>query len=206
MFIVFVRKYQKCDRVDSGCFLAVTHTMIAQMVRAFGMNPKVGGSSRPQVETFSVSKTFTRTSVRVSKMNAVARAQLTLQMLTLLKKYLYHQSYCSKTWDNKCLALIVQMVRAFGINQKVGGSSLPQVETIFLSQIFHKNIRSCVENECCCQRTVNTSNVNFTSKMFNYTTILCAKGKKPIIIELYISDSDSDSDSVGYLVRPPSGV
>ena len=31
--------------------------------------------------------TFTRTPIRVSKMNAVARAQLTFQMLTLLKKY-----------------------------------------------------------------------------------------------------------------------
>ena len=31
---------------------------------------------------------FTRTSVSVSKMNAVAHAQLTLQMLTLLQKYL----------------------------------------------------------------------------------------------------------------------
>ena len=33
--------------------------LIAQMVRAFGMNPKVGGSSPSQVETFSVSKTLT---------------------------------------------------------------------------------------------------------------------------------------------------
>ena len=33
--------------------------------------------------------TFTRTPVRVSKMNAVAHAQLTYQMLTLLQKYLY---------------------------------------------------------------------------------------------------------------------
>ena len=32
--------------------------------------------------------TFSRTPVRVSKMNAVARAQLIFQMLTLLKKYL----------------------------------------------------------------------------------------------------------------------
>ena len=31
---------------------------------------------------------------------------------------------------------------------------------------FHKNIRSCVENECCCPRTVNSSNVNFTSNIF----------------------------------------
>ena len=42
-------------------------------------------------------ETFTRTPVYVSKMNAVARAQLTFPMLTLLKKYLYLQSQCSKT-------------------------------------------------------------------------------------------------------------
>ena len=37
----------------------------------------------------------------------------------------------------------------------------------FLSQKlwhFHKNIHSCVENECCCPYTVNISNVNFTPK------------------------------------------
>ena len=48
-----------------------------------GMNPKVWGQSPPQVETFCVSKTFdtfTRTSVYVSKMNAVACAQLTLNV------------------------------------------------------------------------------------------------------------------------------
>ena len=62
--------------------------LIAQMVRAFGINPKVGGSSLPQAETFSVSKTLT-IFVHVSKMNAVARAQLTFQMLTLLENYIY---------------------------------------------------------------------------------------------------------------------
>ena len=36
--------------------------------------------------------TFTRTPVRESKMNAVDRAQLTFQMLTLLQKYLHRQS------------------------------------------------------------------------------------------------------------------
>ena len=40
--------------------------------------------------------TFTRTSARVSKMNAVARAQLTFQILTLLQKHLYRQSQRSK--------------------------------------------------------------------------------------------------------------
>ena len=40
-------------------------------------------------------------------------------------------------------------------------SALP----INLSLTFHKNTRSCAENECCCPRTVNISNVNFTSKI-----------------------------------------
>ena len=69
-----------------------------------------------------------------------------------------------KTWDSKWLALIAQMVRAFGMNPRNGRSSPPQVET-FLSQKlwrFHKNTRSCVENECCCPRTGDISNVDFT--------------------------------------------
>ena len=108
--------------------------------------------------------TFTRTSVRVSKMNAVDRAQLTFQMVTLLQKYLYHQSQYSKTWDSICLALIAQMVIAFGMNPKIGGSSPLQFETFSVSKALtlHKNIRSCVENECCCLHTVSISNVNFT--------------------------------------------
>ena len=65
--------------------------LIAQMVRAFGMNPKVGGSSPPSGRDIFCLKnfdTFTRTPVRMSKMNAVARAQFTFQMLTLLPKHL----------------------------------------------------------------------------------------------------------------------
>ena len=46
--------------------------------------------SAPQVETFSVSKTFTRTPVRVSKMNAFARAQITFQILTSLQNTYTH--------------------------------------------------------------------------------------------------------------------
>ena len=53
-------------------------------------------------------------------MNVVAGAQLTFQML--LKKNLYRQSQYKK-WDNKCLALISQIVRAFGMNPKVGDSN-----------------------------------------------------------------------------------
>ena len=47
----------------------------------------------------------------------------------------------------------------------------------FLSQKlwhFHKNIRSCVENECCCLCTVNITNVNFTSKIFYIVNIMAA--------------------------------
>ena len=54
------------------------------------MNPKVGGSSPPQFDIFclKIFDTFKRTPVRVSKMNAVARAQLTFQVLTLLQKHI----------------------------------------------------------------------------------------------------------------------
>ena len=112
--------------------------------------------------------TLKRTSVHVFKINAVA--QLTFQTKTLFKKYLHRQSQSSKTWDSKCLALIAQMVRAFSVNPKVGGLSPPQVETFSVSKKlwhFQKNIHSCVENECCCLHTVNISNVNFTSKIFD---------------------------------------
>ena len=57
---------------------------------------------------------FKRTSVRVSAITDVARAQLAYQILTLIKKnYLYHQTKYQKVWANKCLALIGQILRAF---------------------------------------------------------------------------------------------
>ena len=64
--------------------------LIAQVVPALGMNLKIGGLSAPQAETFSVSKSLTLSQEYLElKINAVAYAQLTFQMLTLLKKYLY---------------------------------------------------------------------------------------------------------------------
>ena len=51
----------------------------------------------------------------------------------LLEKYLLPQPVF-KTWDSKCLALINQMVRAFGMNPKVGGSSPPRVKTFSVSK------------------------------------------------------------------------
>ena len=58
------------------------------------MDPKVGGSSPTQVKTFCLKNfdTFTWTSVHVLKMNAVARAQLTFQMLTLLQNYTFFKA------------------------------------------------------------------------------------------------------------------
>ena len=50
------------------------------------------------------------------------------------QKYLYHQSWYSNTWDSSCLALIAQMVRAFGMNSKIGGSGPLQVETFSVSK------------------------------------------------------------------------
>ena len=53
--------------------------------RAFGMHPKVGGSSSLSRDTFCLKffDTFSKTPVLESKMNAFACIQLTFQMLTL---------------------------------------------------------------------------------------------------------------------------
>ena len=55
------------------------------------MVPKVGGSSPPHLSSIHYLSqsfdTFTRTRVRVSKMNAVARAQLTFQMIFFWQLY-----------------------------------------------------------------------------------------------------------------------
>ena len=74
-------------------------------------------------------------------------------------KYLYRQSQYSNAQNSKCLALIAQVVRAFGMNPKVLGSNLPQNEpfSVYKLRHFQKNIRSLVKNERCCPRTVNIS-------------------------------------------------
>ena len=53
------------------------------MVRAFGMNQKVVDSSPSGRDIFCLKNvdTFTKTPVRVSNMDAVARAQLTFQII-----------------------------------------------------------------------------------------------------------------------------
>ena len=64
------------------------------MVREFGMNPKVWGfESSPTGRDIFCLKNFdtcTKTSIRVSKMNAVAHAQLRFQVLTWLQNPLLY--------------------------------------------------------------------------------------------------------------------
>ena len=67
-------------------------------------------------------------------MNAVAHAQFAFQMSTLLQKYLYHHNQYSNTWDSKYLALVAQVIWAFGMNPKIGGSSPSGVETLSVSK------------------------------------------------------------------------
>ena len=131
------------------------------MVRAFGMNPKVGGSSPSLVETFSVSKTLTFSQEHpfVCRKWMLLPRTVNSSNVNFTSKISIPPEPVFKTWDNKCLALIAQMVIAFGMNPKVG-VRFPLRSKHFLSQKlwhFHKNIRSCIENECCCPRTVNNS-------------------------------------------------
>ena len=100
------------------------------------MNQKGWGfesPSGPNIFCLKKFDTFTRTSAR-EFMNVVAHAHLIFQMLSLLKKYLYNQSQFLKTWDSKCLVLIAQMGKAFGMNPKVGGFPSDRIETLSVSK------------------------------------------------------------------------
>ena len=111
-----------------------------------------------------------------------------------------------------CLGEIYKAVTSFFILGKfyylhVSGVRVPLRSRHFLSlnlRHFHENIRSWVENECCCPRTVNISNVNFTSKMslgqlmvntvVIYTataTKLFCLGRNALMNQTEISPSDS---------------
>ena len=147
---------------------AAAYSLMAQMVRTFDMNPKVGGSSPPQIETFSFSKTLTLSQEHpfVSKMNAVARAQLTFQRLTsnlsVPSEPVFKKHLAANGWPSWLKWLEHSAwIRRLGVR-------VPLRSRPFLSQKrwhFHENIRSCAENEWCLPRAVNISNVNFTSKI-----------------------------------------
>ena len=134
----FNKNIRSC--VDDECCCQRT-VNISNVLTASGMNPKVVGSSPPSdrdIFCLKISDTFTTTSVNVSKMNAVSRAQLAFQM------WLEHSAWIRRLW-----------VR------------VPLRSRHFQSQKlwhFPKNTRSCIENECFYPRTVNISNVSFTFK------------------------------------------
>ena len=89
--LALLQKYLYLQSQYSTTWDSKCQALIAQIGRVFCVNPKVEGSGLLEVETSSLSKTsapFTKASVRESKMNAVAHAQLTFQMLTLSQKYL----------------------------------------------------------------------------------------------------------------------
>ena len=72
-----------------------------------------------------------------------------------------------KTWGNKSLAFITQLLEHSAWFRRLG-VRFPLRSTYFLTHKlwhFHKNIRSCVANECCCPRTVKISHVKFYSKI-----------------------------------------
>ena len=89
------------------------------------------------------------------EMNAVASTQLTLQILT-------HQY--SQSWDSKCLAIVAQMVRVFGMTPEVGGSCPPQVETFSVSKTVLQEHPFVCRKWMLLLGTVGISNVNFTLK------------------------------------------
>ena len=101
---------------------------------------------------------YWQTHVRVSKINAVARAQLIYQMLTLLQNIYTVRASVQKYGTANVWPW---WTRRLGVR-------VPRRSRQLLSRKlwhFHKNTRSCVENECCYPRTVNISNLNFTSKI-----------------------------------------
>ena len=103
----------------------------------------------------------------VSKMNAVARAQLTFQMLTLLQNIYTTRDSIQRHGTANVWPWYLNRLEHSALIRRLGGR-VPLKSIHFLSQKFwhfRKNTSSCVENDCCCPHTVNISNVNFTSKI-----------------------------------------
>ena len=76
--------------------------LIAEMVKTFGKNQKVGDLESPSGRDIFCLKnfdTFTRTSVCELKMNTVAKTQLTFQMLTAQTNILKHKNFIRNYWN-----------------------------------------------------------------------------------------------------------
>ena len=134
---------------DSKCM-----ALVAQMVRAFGMNPKVRCSSFPQVETFYASKTLVLSQEHpfLCRKRMLLPRPVKIWNGSLTSKIFVLPEPVSKTLESKSSS-----VQAFALNPKVGGSSSPQVEIFSVSKtlILPQEHPSVVGNECCCTCTVN---------------------------------------------------
>ena len=101
----------------------------------------------------------------------------------------------------------VVSMNVVGMNPKVG-IRVPLRSRHFLSKKlwhFHNNIRSSVENECCCLRTVNISNGNFIIKTYLYRQSQYSKTRGQ---QMSGPDSSNESirhDSEGWEFESPSG-
>ena len=89
-----------------------------------------------------------------------------IELCVNMSLVIYFKHFESKWFYWKRIVLMQLTTTTHISNLKVG-VRVPLRSRHFLSQKlwnFHKNTLSCVENECCCLRTVNISNINFTSK------------------------------------------
>ena len=129
---------------DSKCL-----TPIAHMIRIFGMYPKVGISSPPQVDTFSVSNTLSLSQEHplVSENEWCCQSTVNVSNVnfTLYCKNIHTANPALKKWDRKSMALIDEMVRAFGMNAFVWTSLTFQMVTllqihlgIYISEYIYK--------------------------------------------------------------------
>ena len=89
--------------------------LITQMVRAFDMNPMVGGSSPLQVETFSVSKHchFHKNIRSCDENECFCPRTVNISNVNFTSQISISPGLVFKIWDNKCRALITQMVKTF---------------------------------------------------------------------------------------------
>ena len=69
-----------------------------------------------------------KTSFRELKNECCWPHKLNISNVNFTTKNLYRQSQYSRTWNGRCLALIAQVVRGFGMNPEVVGSSCPGLQ------------------------------------------------------------------------------
>ena len=130
------------------------------------MNPKIGGSSSfSSIHLTSLKfRHFHKKIHSWIKRECCCLRTVNISNVNFTIKISIPHSQYSNTWGSKCPALISKVVRAFGMNPKVGVLNPPHLEIFSVPDI--SNIRSWVYKYIfCCPRTVNSSNVNFIIKI-----------------------------------------